>query len=177
MAAHLKISDYFPQRVAVLKAVFFGDPYQGFLELEYNASKNFALRLQYSGGEIFGSHFNGFGINFDWALNQKLGIFGRYGYASYPDTSLGDISPNYWSAGIGFRDLFVPKALAGIAIGQPLIENAVGNATQTNFEAFYNFPVSDRLRVTPLIQVITNPANQEANGTIITGTLRTVFSF
>jgi porin len=73
--------------------------------------------------------------------------------------------------------LFVPKALAGIAVGQPLIENAVGNGTQTNFEAFYNFPFSDRLRVTPLIQVITNPANQEANGTIITGTLRTVFSF
>jgi carbohydrate-selective porin OprB len=44
-------------------------------------------------------------------------------------------------------------------------------------EAFYNFPFSDRLRVTPLIQVITNPANQEANGTIITGTLRTVFLF
>lgn len=167
----------FPTAGGGAKGGFFGDPYQGFLELEYAASKNFALRLQYSGGEIFGSHLNGFGINFDWALNHKLGIFGRYGYATYPDTSLGDISPNYWSAGIGFRDLFVPKALAGIAIGQPLIENAVGNATQTNFEAFYNFPVSDRLRVTPLIQVITNPANQEANGTIITGTLRTVFSF
>lgn len=167
----------FPTAGGGAKGGFFGDPYQGFLELEYAPSKNFALRLQYSGGEIFGSHFNGFGINFDWAVNQKFGIFGRYGYATYPDTSLGDISPNYWSAGIGLRDLFIPKALAGIAIGQPLIENAVGNATQTNFEAFYNFPVSDRLRVTPLIQVITNPANQEANGTIITGTLRTVFSF
>ncbi|GET36101.1 iron uptake porin [Microseira wollei] len=167
----------FPTAGGDAKGGFFGDPYQGFLELEYAPSKNFSLRLQYSGGEIFGSNFNGFGINFDWALNQKLGIFGRYGYATYPDTSLGDISPNYWSAGLGFRDLFVPKALAGIAVGQPLIENAVGNGTQTNFEAFYNFPFSDRLRVTPLIQVITNPANQEANGTIITGTLRTVFSF
>jgi porin len=28
-----------------------------------------------------------------------------------------------------------------------------------------------------LIQVITNASNQEANGTIVTGTLRTVFSF
>jgi Carbohydrate-selective porin, OprB family/short chain dehydrogenase/S-layer homology domain len=167
----------FPTAGGGAKGGFFGDPYQGFVELEYAASKDFSIRLQYSGGEIFGSSFNGFGVNFDWALNQKLGIFGRYGYATYPDTSLGDISPNYWSAGIGFRDLFVAKAIAGIAIGQPFIESAVGNVTQTNFEAFYNFPFSDRLRVTPLIQVITNPGNQDANGTIITGTLRTVFSF
>ncbi|RUT09885.1 hypothetical protein DSM106972_003800 [Dulcicalothrix desertica PCC 7102] len=80
-------------------------------------------------------------------------------------------------AGIAFPDLFKEGALAGIAIGQPFIENAVGNATQTNFEAFYNLPVSDNIRITPLIQVITNPANQEDNGTIFTGTLRTVFSF
>ncbi|HBL15110.1 MAG TPA: hypothetical protein DD379_27705, partial [Cyanobacteria bacterium UBA11162] len=46
-----------------------------------------------------------------------------------------------------------------------------------NFEAFYNFPINNNIRVTPLIQVITNPANQDANGTIVTGTLRTVFSF
>lgn len=61
--------------------------------------------------------------------------------------------------------------MAGIAAGQPFIESAVGNATQTNFEAFYNFPVNDNIRVTPLVQVITNPANQDSNSTIFTGTL------
>jgi len=155
----------------------FGDPYQGFMELEYAPSQTFTVRLQYSGGRVFGSGFQGFGINFDLALSNQLGVFGRYGYATYPDTTLGDISPNYWMAGVALRDLFVLRDLAGIALGQPFIESAVGNATQTNFEAFYNFPVSDNIRVTPLIQVITNPANQEANGTIVTGTFRTVFSF
>jgi porin len=155
----------------------FGDPYQGFVELEYAPSQTFTVRLQYSGGRVFGSGFQGFGVNFDLALNNQLGVFGRYGYATYPDTTLGDISPNYWMAGVALTDLFVPRALFGIALGQPFIESAVGNATQTNFEAFYNFPVSDNIRLTPLIQVITNPANQEANGTIVTGTLRTVFSF
>jgi len=43
-------------------------------------------------------------------------------------------------------------------------------------EAFYNFPISDNIQVTPLVQVIANPANQDSNGTIVTGP-RTVFSF
>ncbi|AUT02000.1 hypothetical protein CLI64_17300 [Nostoc sp. CENA543] len=154
----------------------FGDPYQGFVELEYTPSKTLAVRLQYSGGRLFGSSFNGVGVNFDLALNNRVGVFGRYGYASYPDTSLGDINPHYWMAGLGFRDLFMERAIAGIAIGQPFIENAVGDSTQMNFEAFYNFPVTDHIRVTPLIQVIAHPSNQDSNGTIITGTLRTVFA-
>ena len=36
---------------------------------------------------------------------------------------------------------------------------------------------SDNIRVTLLVQAIVHPANQNANGTIVTGTLRTVFSF
>ncbi|MBC1222991.1 carbohydrate porin [Nostoc sp. UCD121] len=155
----------------------FGDPYQGIIELEYSPSKAFALRLQYSGGQVFDSRFNAFGVNFELALSQRLGIFGRYGYGDYKNTFQGDINPNYWMAGVAFRDLFIPGALAGIAAGQPFIENTVGNATQTNIEAFYNLPISDNIRVTPLAQVIIDPANQNSNGTIITGTIRTVFSF
>ncbi len=155
----------------------FGDPYQGTVELEYSPSKAFALRLQYSGGNISDGRFDVFGANLELAVSRQLGIFGRYGYGSYNDTVFGDINPNYWMAGVSLRDLFVPGALAGVAAGQPFIDNAVGNATQTNIEAFYNFPVSDNIQVTPLVQVIANPANQNANGTIVTGTLRTVFSF
>jgi porin len=155
----------------------FGDPYQSTVELEYAPSKTFALRLQYSGGNVFDSQFDAFGANFELALSQQLAIFGRYGYGSYNDTAFGDINPNYWMAGVAFRDLFVEGALAGIAASQPFIESAVGNATQTNFEAFYNFPINDNIRITPLVQVITNPANQDSNGTIVTGTLRTTLSF
>jgi len=155
----------------------FGDPYQGVIELEYAPSRAFALRLQYGSGRVFGSDFDALGVNFELALSDRLGVFGRYGYGSYPNTTVGDIYPNYWMAGLAFPNLFVERAIAGIAIGQPFIENAVGNATQTNFEAFYNFPVTDQIRITPLIQVIHNPGNQDANGTIITGTVRTVFSF
>jgi Carbohydrate-selective porin, OprB family len=83
-------------------------------------------------------------------------LFGRYGYGSYSDTAFGNLNPNYWMAGISFRDLFIKQALAGIAAGQPFIEGTVGNATQTNFEAFYNYQVNDNVRLTPLIQVVTN---------------------
>ena len=155
----------------------FGDFYQGTLELEYSPSKTFALRLQYSSGQVFDNPFDAFGVNAELALSQQLAIFGRYGYGSYEDTAFGDLNPNYWMAGVAFRDLLKPGALAGIAAGQPFIESAVGNATQTNFEAFYNFPLSKNIQITPVVQVIANPANQEVNGTIVTGTLRTVFSF
>jgi len=155
----------------------FGDPYQGTVEVEYSASKAFTARLQYSGGKVFDGRFDVFGANLELALNRQLAIFGRYGYGSYSDTAFGSIHPNYWMAGISWRDLFVPGAFAGIALGQPFIDQAVGNATQTNFEAFYNFPISENIQVTPLIQVIANPANQNSNGTIVTGSVRTVFSF
>lgn len=155
----------------------FGDPYQGFAEVEYSPSKAVNVRLQYSGGKVFGSSFQGVGVNFDLALNSRIGIFGRYGYASYPNTSLGDIHPHYWMTGLSFQDLLVKGGIFGIAIGQPFIESAVGNSTQTNYEIFYNLPVNDNIRITPLLQIVTNPSNEDGNGRIISGTLRTVFSF
>jgi hypothetical protein len=155
----------------------FNDPYQGIVEAEYSPRENITLRLQYSGGEIFESPFDAVGINGEWAITPKLGIFARYGWSNYDNTLQGDISPNYWMAGIAFPDLFKTGASSGIAIAQPFIENKIGNATQTNLEAFYNLPLQDNITLTPLIQVVTNPGNQDDSGTIITGALRTVFSF
>ncbi len=155
----------------------FGDTYQGTVEVEYAPTRAFALRLQYSGGAVFDNRFDVFGVNAELTLGQKFGIFGRYGYGNYNDTAFGDIRPNYWMAGVAMRDLFTRGALAGIAIGQPFVANQIGNSTQTNFEAFYNYPFSRNIQVTPTIQVINHAGNIESNDTIVTGTLRTVFSF
>jgi Carbohydrate-selective porin, OprB family/S-layer homology domain len=167
----------FPLAGGGARGGLFGDPYQGTIELEYSPSADFALRLQYAGGEVFGSNYDVLGINTQVALSDRLGWFGRYGYATYPNTTVGDLSPHYWSTGIVLQDLFVDRSIAGIGVGQPLIENKVGDSTQTNFEVFYNFPVNNRLRVTPLIQVVTDAGNQSSNGTIFAFTIRTVFSF
>ncbi|OWY65489.1 S-layer protein [cyanobacterium TDX16] len=155
----------------------FGNPYQGTVELEYSPNPAFTLRLQYSSGNTFDRHFGVFGANVELDLSRRLGLFGRYGYGSYDDTIFGDLEPSYWMVGISLRNLLLPGAVAGIAAGQPFVENTVGDATQTNFEAYYNFPLNENLAIAPLVQAIANPSNQADNGTIITGTLRTVFSF
>jgi hypothetical protein len=167
----------FPAAGGGAKGGLFGDPYTGIVELEYAPSKALSLRLQYSGGELLGSNFKVLGVNADLALTWQVGLFARYGTGSYPDTTFGDINPQYWSAGLGFQDLFQKGDVAGIGVAQPFILSTIGNATQTNFEAFYNIPISPKIRVTPLIQVISNAGNQRSNGAIVTGTLRAVFSF
>lgn len=115
--------------------------------------------------------------NVELQLSPQIALFGRYGYGSYADTAFGDLSPNYWMAGVAFPDALGRGHLAGIAIGQPFITNEIGDATQTNFEAFYRISIRNNIQITPLIQVVTHPSNQSRNGTIISGTVRTVFSF
>lgn len=156
----------------------FGQTHQGTVELEYAPSRAFAVRLQYAGGKLFGNRFDVIGANVEYTIAGSVGIFGRYGRGNYERTVFDrTVTPNYWMFGIAARDLFTKGSLAGIAMGQPFITDAVGNATQTNYEVFYNYPISRNIQVTPSIQVITNAGNQNSNGTIVTGTLRTVFSF
>jgi hypothetical protein len=45
-----------------------GDTYQGMVEFEYAPSPGFALRLQYSGGELFDRRFDAVGVNAEWAI-------------------------------------------------------------------------------------------------------------
>ena len=155
----------------------FDDPRQGAVEVEYAPSNAFAVKIHYVGGEIFGSDFQGVGVNFEWLILPQLGIFGRYGYSDYPNTTISDLNPNYWLAGLSFSDLLVEGSLSGIAIAQPFIESAAGDATQTNLEVFYNYPVNDSIAISPILQTVFNAGNQSRNGTIYSGTLRGVFSF
>ncbi|NJK28087.1 MAG: carbohydrate porin [Coleofasciculaceae cyanobacterium SM2_3_26] len=111
------------------------------------------------------------------ALSNQIGIFGRFGHGRFDNTNFGDLSPTYWMAGISLIDVGLTGSRSGIAVGQPFAEGDVGNATQINIEAFYAIPINSNLQVTPLVQVITNAGNQDSNGAIITGTLRTVFFF
>ncbi|WP_339381566.1 carbohydrate porin [Brasilonema bromeliae] len=157
----------------------FDDPNLGVVELEFSPSKTFAIRLQYSGGTQGGEEYNVVGANLELALGQKVGLFGRFGYAfNFP----GNIQPTSWSAGIVFPDFLAKGANLGFSVGQPLIfqekDNLLGffNSTQTNYEAFYRLPINNNISVSPILQVITDPGNSQAN-TIYTGTLRTVFSF
>ena len=158
-----------------------GDRRQSSLELEYAPSEAIALRLQYTYANLSDIDINAFGLNAQWRINRSVGVFGRYGIASYEgfsaplDRSL-DLTPQTWAVGLTLQDWLVPGALAGLAVGQPFAGTDLGDATQTNFEAFYNLPLNDRLSVTPVFMLITRPDNDDRPA-IWQGTLRTVVTF
>jgi carbohydrate-selective porin OprB len=66
--------------------------------------------------------------------------------------------------------------MLAVAASQPLIVQGERGPEQTNFEAFYRFPINDNITITPTITVITDPGNTNQN-TIIQGLVRTTFSF
>jgi len=190
-----------PTAAAGVNRGLFGDAYQATAELEFapkNAAgdKPFAIKLQYTNGAVNNTGVNAGGVNVEWKFAKGIAVFGRYGFGTLDSrglpantpggfvNSLGtfaagttSVSPQTWMAGFAFPDLFKEGALAGIAVGQPFISNQIGNATQTNLELFYNFPVTNNIRITPDVQFIFNPNNNSTNSTIFVGTLRTVFSF
>lgn len=159
-----------------------GDRRQASVEVEYAPSNQLKLKLQYTNAQINDTDINAVGVNAEYRLNLNTGFFGRVGYGSYEGFNNAinrnlDAHPLSWSVGIQQRNLVIPGTLAGIAVGQPFVTGDLGNATQTNFEAFYNLRLSDSVSVTPIFTVVTNPDNDKDNGTVWQSTLRTVFSF
>ncbi len=160
----------------------FGDRNSGTIELEYAPRSNFALRLQYTKALIDNTDISAFGINGEYAINRTTAFFGRFGIGSYDgfNTAISqnlDLHPYTWAVGISWRDLVLPGTLTGIALGQPFVEAGLGNATQTNFEAFYKLQLSDNLSVSPIVQLIDNANNDSSNGITWQATLRTSFAF
>ena len=182
----------------------FGDAYQASGEIEFapknaNGDEPFAIKFTYTNGAVNNTNINAGGVNAEFKFSKNLAIFGRYGFgtldnrgraatgvnsAPYTNTlfrsgntsTAGYLSPQSFMVGIAFTDLFKEGAMAAVAVGQPFIERNVGTSTQTNLEAFYNFPITNNIRITPDVQFIFNP-NNTASSTIFVGTLRTVFSF
>ncbi len=160
----------------------FGDRNSGTVEVEYAPRSNFALRLQYTKALIDNTDISAFGINGEYALNRTTAFFGRFGIGNYDgfNTAISqniDLHPHTWAIGISWRDLGFPGTLTGIALGQPFVEADLGNATQTNFEAFYKLQLSDNLSVSPIVQLIDNANNDSSNGLTWQATLRTSFAF
>lgn len=160
----------------------FGDFYQSSVELEYLPKPNFALRLQYTKALINNTDVSAVGINAEYAFDRTTAIFGRFGLGSYDgfNTAISqnlDLHPHTWAVGLALRDLILPGTLAGVAIGQPFVESDLGDATQTNFEAFYKLQLSDSLSVAPILQLVSNANNDSDNGITWQATLRTSFAF
>jgi hypothetical protein len=163
----------------------FGDPFQGSAELEYAQSfgpedqNSVAVRLQYTRSETLNLNQNVLGLNAEASFGQ-FGVFGRYGISLDPKFNGADLFANNnriqtWMAGVGVRDVIIPGSLLAVAAGQPFIAPGP-QPDQTNYEAFYRFPINDNITITPTVMVITDPLNVNDN-TLIQGVLRTTFSF
>lgn len=179
----------------------FGDPFQASGEIEYSTDfgdedqNSFAVRAQFTHAETYNVDQNIIGANVELTLGQ-FGIFGRYGISIDPQLTNGGVTNDLfqnvlpvgdnssiqtWMAGVGVNDLLVPGSLLAVAAGQPFIVSTTdpNYSTQTNFEAFYRFPVNDNITITPTVMLITNPFNI-SNGNpndIIQGLVRATFSF
>ena len=188
-------SAQFPNSTPANNQGLFGAPYQGSVELEYAPKRGddpapLAIRLQYTGASVNNRDYSIGGVNAEWTLSNRFALFGRYGFGTidgrnpnnfdgFAKTTFNGskLSPSTWSVGMAFPDLFIPGSKAAIAIGQPFVETNVGNATQTNLEAFYRIPLTSDIAITPDLQVIWNTNNNAANNPLVIGAIRMVLLF
>lgn len=163
------------------KGGLFGDRNQGSVELEYSFNKALVTRLQYTSATVNGVAINAGGLNVEWAFNRQFAAFGRFGIGRYAgfntvlDRQL-SLTPITWALGGTIRNIVIPGSVAGLAIGQPFVTSDLGNATQTNVEAYYRFNLNDSVIFSPAFLVVTNP-NNRAIGTIFEWVVRMNFSF
>jgi hypothetical protein len=159
----------------------FGDRNQGSVELEYAFNKNLVTRLQYTAATVNSTAINAVGFNFEWALKRQFAVFGRVGVGSYNgfNSALSqtlNLTPVTWAIGATARNIGIPGSVAGLAIGMPFIEQDLGNATQTNLEAYYSFNLNDRVSFSPALLMVSN-SNNRSVGTVWEWVLRLVYAF
>jgi hypothetical protein len=144
------------------------------------------------GGRVKPGTVDAFGLNFDWQILSKVGIFGRYGYASTqvdpstPGVKGGNLNSQAIQFGLGFPDLGKQGALGTLSFLVPfdvlsgrkfLVAGGGNGGTQYELEATYFFPVTNNIAIVPAFYLIANPNNFDDNPTIYVGNLRAQFSF
>lgn len=145
----------------------FRDPYQISLEGEYRLAKRpIILRAQYTNANVAQGSVNAIGLNGEWTISRQAGAFGRVGLANYSGvtTSRGEIingTPFTWAIGGILRNFVIPGSKAGLGIGQPFV-GVLGDATQTNVEAYFGILINDRINFSPSVLFVMNPDNQRA---------------
>ncbi len=122
----------------------------------------------------------------------NVGVFGRYSVAVGTPLNLSksgttlmqsdldltsaveDRSFQNWSAGIGIRGFIIPKSVLTLSAGRTFA-NPLGSLDSNNYGAFYQFPIGDRLMLSPSVVIISNPTNP--SNPDIQGAVQASFSF
>lgn len=159
-------------------------------------SRTFSETLALADDNINISH-NTYSLTMSWQIadNFVLGAWGGYSNVrhlnSYDDGLLaigrGTSDYWYWAATLGFPDLFKEGNLGGIILGmQPWQsqsniringERLKKEDNSFHIEAFYQYALNNNISITPGLVLVTNPANDSKNNTLVIGTIRTTFTF
>lgn len=142
---------------------------------------------QASSGGLQYATANAFTANFDWLITPKIGVFGRYSYAS---TNLNPVDTTVntqsFQVGLALPDLGKKGAMGvltylvpmSITQGRQFFASGAGDGgTQSQIEATYFYPVSDNIAIVPAFYAIFKPNNFDSNPTVFVGNVRTQFSF
>ncbi|MBD2629238.1 iron uptake porin [Anabaena variabilis FACHB-164] len=130
---------------------------------------------------------NSFGAEAAWQLNPTISLGGRIGFIHAETEDLpkdANATISTWAVLLTLKDIGKEGSFAGFVFGQPpkVIHNSFGKALEDkdsslHLEAFYYFPITDNLAITPGLFVITSPEHDNSNDTIYVGTVRTTFTF
>ncbi|MBW4560196.1 MAG: iron uptake porin [Mojavia pulchra JT2-VF2] len=187
-------------------AGLFNGTYSGLLQLSYQPVSNVELGLLYvrnysANGDLshrtgstfsnipFGSGVpltsNSYAVGALWKMFPQFAVSGWFGYinAERADGIKGNADIINYAVNLAFLDLFKKSAVGGLGFGMPpkVIYNTMATredkGTGLHFEAFYEYPLTENIKLIPSLFYLTNSNHNNVNSDIFVGTMRTVFSF
>jgi len=139
------------------------------------------------GGGLQSATGSMFGVNFDWLITRRIGLFGRYSFASMQLNPIGEkANTQSFQVGVAFPDLGKKSAQGTVTFLMPMditrgrrffASGAGDGGTQYELEASYFYPLSENIAIVPTFYAVFNPNNFESNPTVFVGNIRTQFSF
>ncbi len=156
---------------------------------------NFQAFTQDILGEEVPTSNNAYGLEFTWHVTDKFVVGGWGGYTkssilgtANDQINRGTLDIWNWAFTMAFPDFLKEGAVAGLIVGmQPWVSASnvilpndlrnTDNNSSFHIEAFYQYPLTDNIAITPGIIVITSPNYNNQNSSLVIGTIRTTFSF
>ncbi|MBE9177317.1 iron uptake porin [Oculatella sp. LEGE 06141] len=128
---------------------------------------------------------NSYGVEAFWRMTPQLAISGWFGYtdARRVDGSNGQADIINYAVNLAFPDLFAEGAVGGLGFGMPprvtrsAIATRADPGTGLHVEAFYEYPLTDNIKLIPGVIYLTNPEHNAANDDVVIGIIRSVFTF
>lgn len=140
-----------------------------------------------SSGGLDYAYAHTFALNFDWLINPKFGVFGRYSYGNTHLKPIDEaVNTQSFQIGLGFPDLGKSGALGVLTFVVPMdivkgrryfVAGGGDGGTMLELEASYYYPLTDNLAIAPSFYAIFSPNNFDSNPNIYVGNLRAQFSF